>query len=87
MREWRTFVSGEKERQLAAIIKEENLNDGETRRFMDSAFRDGFVKTTGTDIDRLMPPYSRFGGGKRAEKKQAIIEKLKGFFVRFFGFG
>ena len=87
MLEWRTFVAEEKERQLATIIKEENLKDEETRRFMDSAFRDSSVKTTGTDIDKLMPPISRFGGGNRTEKKQAIIEKLKGFFDRFFGIG
>ena len=87
MLEWRTFVAEEKERQLVTIIQEENLKDEETRRFMDSAFRDGSVKTTGTDIDRLMPPISRFGGGNRAEKKQTIIEKLKGFFDRFFGIG
>ena len=87
MLEWRTFVAEEKERQLVTIIQEENLKDKETRRFMDSAFRDGSVKTTGTDIDRLMPPISRFSGGNRAEKKQTIIEKLKGFFDRFFGIG
>ena len=87
MLEWRTFVAEEKERQLVAIIQEENLKDDETRRFMESSFRDGSVNTTGTDIDRLMPPISRFGGGNRAEKKQTIIEKLKGFFDRFFGIG
>ena len=87
MLEWRTFVAEEKERQLVAIIQEKNLKDDETRRFMESSFRDGSVKTTGTDIDRLMPPISRFGGGNRAEKKQTIIEKLKGFFDRFFGIG
>ena len=87
MLEWRTFVAEEKERQLVTIIQEENLKDEETRRFMDSAFRDGSVKTTGTDIDKLMPPISRFGGGNRAAKKQTIIEKLQAFFERFFGIG
>ena len=87
MLEWRTFVAEEKERQLVAIIQEENLKDDETRRFMESSFRDGSVKTTGTDIDRLMPPISRFGGGNRTVKKQAIIDKLMAFFNRFFGIG
>ena len=87
MLEWREFVADEKERQLAEIIREEKLKDEETRRFMESAFRDGEVKTTGTDIDKLMPPISRFGGGNRAEKKQTVIEKLKAFFERFFGIG
>ena len=87
MLEWRTFVAEEKERQLVTIIQEENMKDEETRRFMDSAFRDGSVKTTGTDIDKLMPPISRFGGGNRTVKKQAIIDKLMAFFNRFFGIG
>ena len=86
MLEWREFVADEKERQLAEIISDEKLKDEETRRFMESAFRDGEVKTTGTDIDKLMPPISRFSGS-RAEKKQTVIEKLKTFFERFFGIG
>lgn len=87
MLEWRTFVAEEKERQLAAIIDEENLKNDETRRFMGIAFRDGSVKTTGMDIDRMMPPISRFGSSNRAAKKQTVIEKLQAFFERFFGIG
>lgn len=52
----------------------------------DNAFRDGILKTTGTDVDRLMPPVSRFGGGgSRDKKKQTVIEKLKAFFEKYFG--
>ncbi|MBS5842609.1 MAG: type I restriction endonuclease subunit R [Clostridiales bacterium] len=87
MLEWRNYVAEEKEKQLIAIIKEENLKEEETRKFMDVAFRDGSVKTSGTAIDKLMPPMSRFGGGNRAEKKQGVIDKLKVFFERFFGIG
>ena len=50
-------------------------------------FRDGEIKTTGTDIDSIMPPVSRFGSGNRAQKKQTIIDKLKTYFERFFGIG
>ena len=52
-----------------------------------NAFRDGAIKTTGTDIDKLMPPVSRFGGGNRAKKKQGIIENFKAFFEKYFGLG
>lgn len=83
--EWHHFVAEEKEKELSAIIKEEKLKEEETRKFIANAFRNGEMKTTGTDIDKLMPPVSRFGGGNRAEKKRGIIEKLKGFFERFFG--
>ena len=56
-------------------------------KFLENAFRDGEVKTSGTDIDKLMPPISRFGGGGRAKKKQKIIDKLKTFFEKYFGIG
>ena len=87
MLEWRAFVAEEKERQLSAIIREENLKDAETRKFIEASFRDGSVKTSGTAIDKLLPPMSRFGGGNRVEKKQGVIDKLKTFFERFFGIG
>lgn len=86
MNEWRTFVAEEKEKQLNAIIEEEKLNPEETRKFVEYSFRDGTLKTTGTDIDKILPPISRFGGG-REEKKQGVIAKLSAFFERFFGLG
>lgn len=83
--EWRSFVVEQKEKELASIVAEENLKPEETRKFVENAFRDGEIKTTGTDIDKLMPPVSRFGGGNRAEKKQTIIDKLLTFFEKYFG--
>lgn len=85
--EWREYVAKEKEKELNRIIEEEKLKPEETRKFMDNSFRDGALKTIGTDIDKLMPPVSRFGAGNRAEKKQSVIEKFKTFFERFFGIG
>jgi len=87
MAEWHSFVAEEREKELVAIIQSEKLKEAETRKFVENAFRDGEIKTTGTDIDSIMPPISRFGGGNRAQKKQTIIEKLKAFFERFFGIG
>ena len=87
MAEWQSFVSQQREKELAEIIQSENLKEPETRKFIENAFRDGEIKTTGTDIDTIMPPTSRFGGGKRTEKKQNIVVKLKRFFERFFGIG
>ena len=83
--DWRRYVSEQEEADLTEIISTENLKPDETRKFIENAFRDGAVKTTGTDIDKLMPPVSRFGGGNRAEKKQGVIDKLKAFFEKYFG--
>lgn len=87
MAEWNTFVSEQREKELAKIIQEEKLKEPETRKYLANAFRDGEIKTVGTDIDKLMPPVSRFGGGGRAQKKQGVIDKLKSFFDKFFGIG
>ena len=87
MGEWNDFVDKEREEELAQIIADERLKPQETRDYIETAFRDGEVKTTGTDIDKIMPPVSRFGGSGRAAKKQTVIDKLKAFFEKYFGIG
>lgn len=87
MTEWHDYVAEKREEELVQIIKDEKLKELETRKFIENAFRDGEIKTTGTDIDKLMPPVSRFGGGNRSAKKQGVIDKLKSFFEKFFGVG
>lgn len=87
MNEWRDYVVEQREEELQTIITEEKLKPEDTRKFLENAFRDGEIKTAGTDIDKLMPPVSRFGGGGRAQKKQGVIDKLKAFFEKFFGIG
>ena len=87
MLEWRSFVAERKEQELETIIKEERLKPEETRKFIEASMQAGEIRTVGTDIDKLMPPVSRFGGGNRAAKKQNIIERLKAFFEKFFGIG
>lgn len=84
-KDWTEFVKAQQKKDLDALIDEENLNSEETKKYLSSAFRDGQIKTSGTDIDKIMPPVSRFGGGNRAQKKQTVIEKLKAFFDKYFG--
>lgn len=82
---WQKFVQEQRETDMQALIDAEKLKPEETRRLMENAFRDGVLKTTGTDLDKIMPPVSRFGGGSRDKKKQAVIEKLTAFFEKYFG--
>ena len=84
--DWRAFVLKQKEADLNAIVGEENLKFEETKKFLDNAFRDGVLRTTGTDIDKILPPISRFAvAGSREAKKQGIITKLMSFFEKYFG--
>ena len=84
---WHEYVARQKEEELKKIIEEEHLKEKETRQFVDYSFKVGGMKTTGTDIDVLMPPMTRFGSGNRAEKKKNIIDRLMAYFERFFGIG
>jgi len=85
--DWRAFVMEQKEQDLAILIAEEKLKEKEARKFVDGAFRDGELKTTGTGIDRILPPASRFSSefGGRVLKKQTVAEKLRAFFEKYLG--
>ena len=87
MTEWNNYVAAQRDQQLIIIIDEEKLQEEATRRFMEYAFRIGEIKTTGTDIDKILPPVSRFGGSNRSEKKERVIERLKAYFEKFYNIG
>ena len=82
---WEAYVKQRKQDDLNEIIASEKLKADETVKFVENAFRDGAIRTTGTDIDKILPAMSRFGGGNRQEKKKTVIEKLKVFFEKYFG--
>lgn len=83
---WQKFVQEQKEADIQELIQEERLKPEETKKLMENAFRDGVLKTTGTDLDKILPPVSRFsGGGSRDKKKQTVINKLRSFFEKYFG--
>lgn len=84
--EWRAYVAAQRDKELAEIIGSENLKPEETARFVEAAFRDGALRTTGTAITKVLPPVSRFSKDKNhSAKKQRVIQKLGEFFERFFG--
>ena len=84
-KDWQSYIAKKREEELSAIITEQKLKPEETRIFIENSFRDGTLRTTGIDIDRILPPVSRFGGGNRSEVKKTVIERLKEFFEKYFG--
>lgn len=84
--EWLKYVDEQREHDLVAIIKDEKLKDKETHIFIENSFRDGVLKTTGTDVDAIMPAVSRFGGGSvgnRSETKKRVIDRLLAYFEKY----
>ena len=83
--EWRVYIEAKRAAELERIIVEENLKPEPTRAFVDTAFRDGAIKTTGTAVTKILPPVSRFSqGSNHSEKKRTVLERLTTFFERFF---
>jgi type I restriction enzyme R subunit len=82
--DWKAFVDEKKFEELDHIIRDENLDKEETYKFINNAFRDGYVQATGTALTKVLPPVSRFTpSGERTKKRDTVIEKLNAFFNRF----
>ncbi len=82
---WRDYIYQQKDNDLDEIISTERLKADETKHLINNSFRDGELKTIGTELDGILPPMSRFGGNNRDVKKQTVIEKLKQFYDKYFG--
>jgi len=41
--EWHSYVAEQREHELDEVIREERLKPEDTRKFMENAFRDGFL--------------------------------------------
>ncbi|HPS31235.1 MAG TPA: type I restriction endonuclease subunit R [bacterium] len=81
---WHSFVNTKKLEELDRIIGKEDLNREETYKFINNAFRDGYVQSTGTSLTKVLPPISRFSpSGDRTKKKETVLEKLIAFFNKF----
>jgi type I restriction enzyme R subunit len=84
-RDWQTFVDGKKKEELEKIIKDEKLDYEATYTYINNAFRNGVITTTGTSISRILPPVSRFDPSQnRSQIREKVIQKLTKFFERFF---
>ncbi len=83
---WQKFVNEQRQKELDSIIDAEGLNKDYTYRLITNSFRDGILKTTGTDVDRIMPVMSRFAADNaRTTKKKTVVKRLKEFFEKYFG--
>jgi len=84
--DWRKFAAESKAEELDKIIREENLDSEKTKKFIDNAFRDSEIKSTGQAFAQILPPVSMFTkDNARAKKKFTVLEKLKAFFDKYFG--
>lgn len=77
------FARGEKKKEINSLAEAENLKDG-AHRFIENAIQKGQVENVGKELDDLLPPVSRIGGGRQA-KKQSVLEKIRKIVEIFIG--
>ncbi len=85
--DWERYIAEAKQRELAVIVEEENLDEAATEAFVAKAFADGAIEASGTNVTNLMNyKPSRFApDGQYAELKARVIARLKAFLERFKG--
>lgn len=82
--DWRKFTAKNKAEELKKIIEEESLNPEKAKKFIDNAFRDGELRSTGIVFADILPPVSMFDkDNTRAKKKSVVLDKLKMFFEKY----
>ena len=81
---WIDFINKQSRDDLMAIINEEKLKEQETFNYMKRCFEYNEIKTTGTDLDSILPKVSIFGGG-RAKKKEVVLQKLTKYYEKYEG--
>jgi type I restriction enzyme R subunit len=86
--EWRRYVEARRDEELGYIISDEALDPDATRAFVERAFRDGAIPTTGAAVTEIFPPMSRFGSDDGyGIRKQTVLDKLTAFFDRYYALG
>lgn len=82
--DWKAYVNEKKIEELDAIIKEENLNKEETYQYIDSAFKEGGIQTSGMAVTKIMPPMSRFSkDSELLKRRETVLDKLALYFDKF----
>ncbi len=82
---WNESVKDETEFVLNKIINDNNLNEEETRKFINACFKNGELKTIGSDFNKILPKISRFDkSNKYIIIKNKVMEELLNYFNMFY---
>lgn len=75
--DWQTFVNEKKREELENIIAEENLKSDETFEFVNKAFKDGFIQSTGTEITKYFLQFLVFHMRQNHKKRKCNYKTIQ----------
>ena len=69
--DWHRYVEGRRDEELNYLIADEGLDSDATRAFIERAFRNGSIPTSGAAVTAILPPTSRFAADDAYRVKSA----------------
>ncbi|ATZ17147.1 type I restriction enzyme, R subunit [Williamsoniiplasma luminosum] len=83
--EFSIFIKESRFNDLKTIIDNNNLNEKATLKFIELCFDFGYLKTIGEEIDKILPPISRFDTNNiRPKIKEKVTNLLQDFFEKYY---
>ena len=82
-RDWVNFFNEKKEEELNQIIKEENLNEKETKEFISNAYLEGELSFLGGVINKIIKTGKGLFSKGTLENKGRIAKILKDYFNKY----
>ncbi len=83
--EWQEYINKRKREEFETIVNEEHLKANEAKDFIETSFKRGYVAEGGLELNGIMPPINPFDPhANREGKLHQVVERLKGFFNKFF---
>ncbi|MCB1650292.1 MAG: type I restriction endonuclease subunit R, partial [Pseudomonadales bacterium] len=80
------FAQAEQQREAEEIIREENLNTDEARRYITTSLRREFASDNGTELNTILPRMSPLNP-QYLTKKQSVFQRIAAFVEKFKGVG
>ncbi|EGE0300519.1 HsdR family type I site-specific deoxyribonuclease [Escherichia albertii] len=81
-----TFAQREQQREVEALIKEENLNEDAAKRYIRTSLKREYATENGTELNETLPKLSPLNPQYKT-KKQAVFQKIVSFIEKFKGVG
>ena len=85
--EWQTYINEQKKAEFAELVTEEHLKSDKAVEFIEMAFTRGYVPEGGLELNIIMPPINPFDpDANRKGKVEHVLDRIKSFFTKYFGF-
>ena len=80
------YAQGKQKIEASYLIAEENLNEGEAKRYITASLKREFASENGTELNALLPKMSPLNP-QYLTKKQSVFQKISAFVDKFKGVG